>query len=415
MSSRARGGIIFPNVDEVLLSLLYAGRELLWPAERHGAFCSGYWPLFLAVFHIGYSSSCCREGRTRPDGYSEVLAGFTFRVYLLRGTQLAQGTFLSLSAIRRVTDLGYQLIRPEFQPFIENEQSIINLVKDVATVLAEIAVNSHHTPALYSAFLRALISARTDAPAQEPEDMQPGDRGDNMNHGDMTNNNNDNNINNSALFAGNPHMGMNGRNGMSDYSFASEMGPVADISTFPPTMADMPSSDEHMGMLSMENILSNGFWDSVLVPGKQLIKRTCFCLFDVSFRLLGYYGRPEWRIRVWGWRQRAYHSWLGFPPTIRREHTNAKHGLQPPKFSLRFPPAKRLIDGRSSMCFASCHMFFLVFCYRSTEIYLPCDPVILTMVFLLCVCTFCSTTFHQCTLFAIHLAVILLSLCNNIM
>jgi len=161
-----------------------------------------------------------------------------------------------------------KLIRPEFQQFIENEQNIIDLVKQIANVLADIAVNSHHAPALYSTFLRALISARTDAP-QEPEDVQSGDQTDNMSHGDMANNHNNNlnNMNNSALFAGNPTMGMNGTNGMSDYSFASEMGPVADISTFPPTMADMPSSDEHMGMLSMENILSNGFWDSVLVPG----------------------------------------------------------------------------------------------------------------------------------------------------
>ncbi|KAG1863638.1 fungal-specific transcription factor domain-containing protein [Suillus subalutaceus] len=154
-----------------------------------------------------------------------------------------------------------KLIRPEFQQFIENEQNIIDLVKDVANVLADVAVNSHHTPALYSTFLRALITARTDSP-QEPEEVSSGDQSDSMSHSDMANN-----MNNSALFSGNPAMGTNGINGMSDYSFASEMGPVADITTFPPTMADMPSSDEHMGMLSMENILSNGFWDSVLVPG----------------------------------------------------------------------------------------------------------------------------------------------------
>ncbi|KAG1893272.1 fungal-specific transcription factor domain-containing protein [Suillus fuscotomentosus] len=154
-----------------------------------------------------------------------------------------------------------KLIRPEFQRFIENEQNIIDLVKDVANVLADVAVNSHHAPALYSTFLRALITARTDSP-QEPEEVSSREQSDNMSHGDMAHN-----MHNSALFGGNPAMGMNGTNGMSDYSFASEMGPVADISTFPPTMADMPSSDEHMGMLSMENILSNGFWDSVLVPG----------------------------------------------------------------------------------------------------------------------------------------------------
>ncbi|KAG1734300.1 fungal-specific transcription factor domain-containing protein [Suillus lakei] len=171
-------------------------------------------------------------------------------------------TAVAIVARDELAPNGYaELIRSEFQQFIENEQNIIDLVKDVANVLAEVAVNSHHAPALYSTFLRALITARTDSPP-EPEEVSSGDQSDNMSHGDMANN-----MNNSALFGGNPAMGMNGTNGMSDYSFASEMGPVADISTFPPTMADMPSSDEHMGMLSMENILSNGFWDSVLVPG----------------------------------------------------------------------------------------------------------------------------------------------------
>ncbi|KAG1830484.1 hypothetical protein DFJ58DRAFT_824711 [Suillus subalutaceus] len=103
-----------------------------------------------------------------------------------------------------------KLIRPEFQQFIENEQNIIDLVKDVANVLADVAI-----------------------PPQEPEEVSSGDQSDSMSHSDMANN-----MNNSALFSGNPAMGTNGINGMSDYSFASEMGP---------------------------NILSNGFWDSVLV------------------------------------------------------------------------------------------------------------------------------------------------------
>lgn len=60
-------------------------------------------------------------------------------------------------------------------------------------------------------------------------------------------------------------------NGVNDFHFTSEMGPVADMSTFPPTMATLPTSDEGMGMLSMENIFSNGFWDSVLVPGALVL------------------------------------------------------------------------------------------------------------------------------------------------
>lgn len=55
---------------------------------------------------------------------------------------------------------------------------------------------------------------------------------------------------------------------MNEFQFESEMGPVADMSTFPPTMAPYPSEDS-MGALTMENILSSNFWDSVLVPGRH--------------------------------------------------------------------------------------------------------------------------------------------------
>jgi hypothetical protein len=39
-----------------------------------------------------------------------------------------------------------QLIRTEFQPFIENEQAILGLVSEMADLLESIAVNPHHTP-----------------------------------------------------------------------------------------------------------------------------------------------------------------------------------------------------------------------------------------------------------------------------
>lgn len=57
-----------------------------------------------------------------------------------------------------------------------------------------------------------------------------------------------------------------------EFQFDGEMGPVADISTFPPTMA--PHSDDHMGMLSIDTILSTSFWDNVLVPGKSVADST---------------------------------------------------------------------------------------------------------------------------------------------
>ena len=171
-----------------------------------------------------------------------------------------------------------QLIRPEFQPFLDNEQKTLALVKDVADTFESIAAHPHHTPALYSAFLRALISARID--------------------GSTTNTNNDS-ASASALPNEAKETGLNGNgyvqfgnlgmtmpNGhandsLNEFQFDSEMGPVADISTFPPTMAAIPSQDDGLnGMMSMDSILSNNFWDSVLVPGNTRFNAHMSYLFD---------------------------------------------------------------------------------------------------------------------------------------
>lgn len=160
--------------------------------------------------------------------------------------------------------LVYQLLRPEFKTFLDHESKIITLVNDVADVLEQAAAGPLHTPALYSCFLRALVSARTDpqpsssaATKTELQFAQTDDDGAQENH---------------------PPASMGGHNGngmflggagdaLSEFQFDSEMGPVADISTFPPTMAPQHSED-HLGMLTMDSILSASFWDSVLVPGE---------------------------------------------------------------------------------------------------------------------------------------------------
>ncbi|KDR73689.1 hypothetical protein GALMADRAFT_251485 [Galerina marginata CBS 339.88] len=153
-----------------------------------------------------------------------------------------------------------KLVRPEFQAFLDNEQSTLTLVRDVADVLDNIAANPLHTPALYSGFLRALISAKLDPPAnlvngddkvgsldgEQINDTQ-GDTHTPSSYGQQTN------------YGEGPYL-------LNEFQFESEMGPVADMSTFPPTMAPAPSEDS-MGALTMENILSSGFWDSMLVPG----------------------------------------------------------------------------------------------------------------------------------------------------
>ncbi|KAF9557137.1 hypothetical protein CPC08DRAFT_669049 [Agrocybe pediades] len=164
-----------------------------------------------------------------------------------------------------------KLVRPEFQAFLENEQSTMALVKDVADVLDNIAANPLHTPALYSGFLRALIAAKLEPQSHTSvngdEKAQPSGEGaeasqDGQNQRGRSNTPASNTLGQQQhqAFGQEPSYLLN------EFQFDSEMGPVADMSTFPPTMAPNPS-DDNTGVLTMESILSTNFWDSMLVPG----------------------------------------------------------------------------------------------------------------------------------------------------
>lgn len=148
-------------------------------------------------------------------------------------------------------------------------------MQDVADLLEDIATGPLHTPALYSTFLRALIAAKLNPPA--PTLSSPsmprappadGDSGDLLPPHAGVNNNGM-----GGMGMGEPPDagGVDGgavMNGFAlppgGYAFSGEMGPVADMSTFPPTMAPHPAGQD---MLSMDSILAAGFWDNVLVPG----------------------------------------------------------------------------------------------------------------------------------------------------
>lgn len=153
-----------------------------------------------------------------------------------------------------------KLVRPEFQAFLDNEQSTLGLVRDVADVLDNIAANRLHTPALYSGFLRALIAAKVEphVDGQQQHQQQQQVDGSSLapDHGLGA-----------YAYAHDPAFLLN------EFQFDSEMGPAADLSTFPPTMAPAPpvsqpapTGDPH-GSLTMEHILGTGFWESMLVPG----------------------------------------------------------------------------------------------------------------------------------------------------
>lgn len=232
----------------------------------------------LVVNSFGLQNAMERSPVDIPHFFARVHTSAT-AVSTIARDELAPRGYLKYSPDSHFVFLSYavlsllKLIRPEFQPFIENEQRIVELVKDVATVLGEIAVSSHHTPALYSTFLRALISARTDGVQQQQQAQQqlqqplqhPPSSGCAVEIDDSTQQTVMGMMPNSTLLPGNPMISVNG-NGMNDYEFPGEMGPAEDITTFPPTMAPLPP-DDGMNMYSMEHWLSNGFWDSLLVPG----------------------------------------------------------------------------------------------------------------------------------------------------
>ncbi|KAF6763809.1 fungal-specific transcription factor domain-containing protein [Ephemerocybe angulata] len=130
------------------------------------------------------------------------------------------------------------LIRPEFQAYLDNEQHTLQLVKDVADVLDEIAANPLHTPALYSGFLRALISAKLEAPSNCRMAI----------------------VNQQQHTEG-------GFNLLNEFQFEGEMGPVGRHVDSSRRRWRRHPADGNSSGLAMENILSSGFWDSMLVPG----------------------------------------------------------------------------------------------------------------------------------------------------
>ena len=138
-----------------------------------------------------------------------------------------------------------------------------------------VAANPHHSPALYSSLIRALVNSRIKESAEASGNSgQASDPNANISLNGHGNGNVDGDMSNMGAFMNPPPVpnGHSSQNGgpdlLNEFQFDSEMGPVADMSTFPPTMAaaDDGTSSE---MMSMDSILSGNFWDSVLVPGQS--------------------------------------------------------------------------------------------------------------------------------------------------
>ncbi|KAA1469252.1 hypothetical protein DENSPDRAFT_834825 [Dentipellis sp. KUC8613] len=219
-------------------------------------------------------------------------------VALIVRDELGAGGFLKYSPDSHFVFGSYavlsllKLIRPEFPASLDVEDETLALVGDVADMFDAVAAGPLHTPALYSHFLRALLAARNQAKAGAQQDApqsqsqsqsdQPADSSagaaaaaaattTGTGAGTAAGTGTRTGASETAKDA-DPPAAQNQNQfytpfSLSEFQFASEMGPVADMSTFPPTMAApaAPAADD--GVLSMDSILSGSFWDNVLVPG----------------------------------------------------------------------------------------------------------------------------------------------------
>lgn len=164
-----------------------------------------------------------------------------------------------------------KLTRPAFRAFIDDEQKTFAIVRHVAELLEGIAAGPMHTPALYGSFLHALLSSLAEGQSGPEQDVNKDDEHQRLRVGIQVN---------SPQYGGQPQGSQNDMSGFSvatggfessmapsEFQFNGEMGPAMDISTFPPTMAPVDQVGDASGILTMDSILSSGFWDSVLVPG----------------------------------------------------------------------------------------------------------------------------------------------------
>ncbi|KAG8699118.1 hypothetical protein FRC08_005498 [Ceratobasidium sp. 394] len=166
-----------------------------------------------------------------------------------------------------------KLIRPEFSAFLGNELKTIPIVQEVADVLEKIAANPYHTPALYSTFLRALISAKKDAVTAPPSPRQ-GSRGQSTGEEDQGQQTGPT-ISPDEPMGDPTGLGMglklfpptgDGALSSSDFLHTGDSVPQLDES-FPPQLHGQGGADDPSMSLGMEHMFSNGFWDSVLMPG----------------------------------------------------------------------------------------------------------------------------------------------------
>jgi hypothetical protein len=157
---------------------------------------------------------------------------------------------------------------------MNNEAKTLGLVNDIADLLGDIATGPQHTPALYSAFLKALIKAKgATSQAASPSIARSAAMNDSANSsGGIKEPVLVPNAEPEGNSAATPGLQFSSQGldfaHFSDYNLG-EMGPSVEPASVAPT--PRMSLDDTSNVLSVDSVLTPHFWDSIIFPGKIAI------------------------------------------------------------------------------------------------------------------------------------------------
>lgn len=245
-------------------------------------FMFNYWSL--AIFSFGLQSSLENNNVDFTYFFSKCYH-FAQELLSITKEEMAPRGWLKYSVDSHFVFITYaavsllKFMRPQFSPYhsaigIDNNK-ILNQVSEIASLLASIAVDAKHTPALYAAFLHALIGP----PAGGQDDDHSKNRNEIFDklmtddYDKQTNtkqNNVETNGDNTTEFVDETTTYMPPPPPISTTNTTTQFDEYASAAGFEGTNVDYISMDLNAlneQAQAMDALYQNGFWENVLLPG----------------------------------------------------------------------------------------------------------------------------------------------------
>ncbi|TIB37842.1 hypothetical protein E3P86_02053 [Wallemia ichthyophaga] len=266
---------------EWIEKVLHNNSRIQGSAEQHAyiisisKFMFNYWSL--AVFSFGLQSSLETSNVDTPYFFAKCYH-FAMELLSITKKELGPNGWLKYSVDSHFVFITYaavsllKFMRPQFSPYhaaigIDNTM-ITGQVSEIANLLAGVAVDARHTPALYAAFLQALIGP----PTTEEDDGGFRNRNEIFDRlvGDQGKNSMTDLIDESVAFMPPPHQPpVNSQTHPQPHTPQLDEYAQAQAA-FEGTSGDYMSMDLktiNEQAQAMDALYQNGFWENVLLPG----------------------------------------------------------------------------------------------------------------------------------------------------